>query len=65
VSLDALPDGAWNREARTAHGRHVPAAQIPWLRIREAWIHAMDLATGGHFSEIPLTRQRVRGTRDY
>jgi maleylpyruvate isomerase len=53
VALDALPDGAWNRVVRTAQGRQIPAAQIPWLRIREVWIHAVDLGTGGEFSEFP------------
>lgn len=53
ASLDALPDGAWNRVVRTVQGRQIPAAQIPWLRIREIWIHAMDLGTGGRFNEIP------------
>jgi maleylpyruvate isomerase len=53
VSLDALPDGAWHRVVRTAQGRQIPAAQIPWLRIWEVWIHTMDLGTGGEFSEIP------------
>ena len=53
VSLDALPDGAWNRVVRTVQGRQIPAAQIPWLRIREVWIHAMDLGTGGEFSALP------------
>jgi maleylpyruvate isomerase len=38
---------------RTAQGRQIPAAQIPWLRIREVWIHAVDLGTGGEFSEFP------------
>ena len=53
VSLDALPDGAWNRVVRTAQGRRIPAAQIPWLRIREVWIHAIDLGTGAEFNVIP------------
>jgi maleylpyruvate isomerase len=53
VSLDALPDGAWDRVVRTAQGRRIPAAQIPWLRIREVWIHATDLGTGGELSALP------------
>ncbi|MFC9502800.1 maleylpyruvate isomerase family mycothiol-dependent enzyme [Streptomyces sp. NPDC057002] len=52
-SLDDLPDAAWARTVRTAQGRLVEAALIPWLRIREVWIHLVDLGTGVTFAELP------------
>ncbi|WP_413810773.1 maleylpyruvate isomerase family mycothiol-dependent enzyme [Streptomyces sp. OE57] len=52
-SLDELPDSAWSRKVRTAQGRLVPASLIPWLRIREVWIHLVDLDTGITFAALP------------
>jgi maleylpyruvate isomerase len=31
---------------RSALGRDLPAAEIPWMRIREVWLHAIDLDAG-------------------
>jgi maleylpyruvate isomerase len=31
---------------RSALGRAMPAAEIPWMRIREVWLHAVDLDAG-------------------
>ncbi|MFC3577466.1 maleylpyruvate isomerase family mycothiol-dependent enzyme [Streptomyces yaanensis] len=52
-SLDEMPDAAWTRTVRTAQGRLVDAALIPWLRIREVWIHLVDLGTGITFAALP------------
>ncbi|WP_314225299.1 maleylpyruvate isomerase family mycothiol-dependent enzyme [Streptomyces zaehneri] len=52
-SLDEMPDIAWGHTVRTAQGRLVPAALIPWLRIREVWIHLVDLSTGVTFAALP------------
>lgn len=49
-----LPDDRWDAPVRTAQGRQVPIRQTPWMRIREVWIHAVDLNNGGRFSDIPL-----------
>ncbi len=48
-----LPDGAWAAEVRTAQGRTVLASEIPWMRCREVWVHAVDLDTGADFGGIP------------
>lgn len=39
-----LSESSWAAVVRTATGRDVPAGQVPWLRVREVGIHAVDLA---------------------
>lgn len=51
--LEGLSDSAWSTQVRTGQGRLVPAALIPWLRVREVWIHLVDLATGVSFADLP------------
>ncbi|MEV0700200.1 maleylpyruvate isomerase family mycothiol-dependent enzyme [Saccharopolyspora sp. NPDC050389] len=53
VSWRDLPEGRWAAEVRTAQGRLVPAAETPWMRAREVWIHAVDLGNGGSFADFP------------
>jgi maleylpyruvate isomerase len=48
-----MPDPAWSVEVRTAQGRTVPAAAVPWMRCREVWVHAVDLDAGVDFSDVP------------
>jgi maleylpyruvate isomerase len=44
---------AWSAPVRTAQGRTVPAAEVPWMRCREVWVHAVDLDAGVGFADIP------------
>jgi maleylpyruvate isomerase len=53
AELTALPDGAWQREVVTAQARTVPATEIPWMRTREVAVHAVDLAAGVDFDDLP------------
>jgi maleylpyruvate isomerase len=48
-----LPEPAWRASVVTAQGRTVPASELPWLRAREACVHAVDLATGTGFADLP------------
>lgn len=51
-ALDVLDAGGWDALVRSALGREIPASEIPWLRVREVWFHAVDLDAGctvGHF----------------
>ncbi|WBO61708.1 maleylpyruvate isomerase family mycothiol-dependent enzyme [Streptomyces camelliae] len=52
-ALAALDATTWQAEVRSALGRTVPAAQIPWMRVREVWLHAIDLASGTTFADLP------------
>ncbi|MFI9169193.1 maleylpyruvate isomerase family mycothiol-dependent enzyme [Streptomyces lincolnensis] len=53
AALAALPDACWAATVRTARGREVPAAQVPWMRVREVWVHAVDLNVGTSFDDVP------------
>jgi maleylpyruvate isomerase len=53
ADLAALPDEAWQHEVVTAQGRTVPATEIPWMRTREVAVHAVDLAAGVDFGNLP------------
>lgn len=53
AALDALTESAWDRPVVTARGRTVPAREIPWLRTREVAVHAVDLACGVTFADLP------------
>lgn len=51
--LSALDDAAWSAPVRTAQGRPIPGREIPWMRIREVWLHAVDLDAGVRTADFP------------
>lgn len=57
AALDAamreLDEAAWGAPVITGRGRTVPGAELPWMRTREVWIHAVDLDNGGDFTDFP------------
>ena len=53
TDLDRLPPGRWAAEVKTAQGRTITAREIPWLRTREVAVHAVDLAAGVDFEDLP------------
>jgi maleylpyruvate isomerase len=54
-AIESLPERAWPARVVTAQGREVPATEIPWIRCREVWVHAVDLdaGTGTSFARFP------------
>jgi maleylpyruvate isomerase len=42
-ALGELDETAWRAGVRSALGRPIPGAEIPWMRVREVWLHAVDL----------------------
>jgi maleylpyruvate isomerase len=52
-AVRAMPEQAWSAQVRTFSGRPVPASEVPWMRCRETWVHAVDLGTGVEFREVP------------
>jgi maleylpyruvate isomerase len=53
ADLDALPDAAWDAKIITAQGVTRPAREIPWMRAREVYIHAIDLDAGTSWADLP------------
>jgi maleylpyruvate isomerase len=53
AALAAMPEDAWDGEIRTALGRQTNGAEVPWMRIRENWVHAVDLAAGATVDQFP------------
>lgn len=51
-AISAMPEEAWAAQVRTALGRAVPASEVPWMRVREVWVHAVDLGARATFSDI-------------
>ncbi|MBU8868554.1 MULTISPECIES: maleylpyruvate isomerase family mycothiol-dependent enzyme [Paenarthrobacter] len=49
-----LAADAWHAKVKTAQGRVVAAEETIWMRTREVWVHAVDLANGATFSDIPV-----------
>jgi maleylpyruvate isomerase len=52
-ALTALTAQQWQTQVRSALGRTIPAAEVPWMRIREVWLHAADLDTGATLTDLP------------
>lgn len=48
-----LPIKDWATQVRTAQGRWVPASEVLWLRVREVWIHVVDLGGDASFAAFP------------
>jgi len=53
AELDALPEAAWDAKVITAQGLTRAASEIPWMRDREVYIHAIDLRAGTTFADLP------------
>ncbi|WP_308282573.1 maleylpyruvate isomerase family mycothiol-dependent enzyme [Pseudonocardia nigra] len=49
----AMPAQAWSARVRNVQGVEIAAVDIPWLRAREMWIHAVDLDVGASFADLP------------
>ncbi|GGN49842.1 maleylpyruvate isomerase [Streptomyces albiflavescens] len=52
-AMATLGDEQWQSPVVTAQGRTVPATELPWMRSREVCVHAIDLATGLSFADLP------------
>ena len=53
TQMDGLSNANWSTEVVTGQGRTITATEIPWIRAREVWIHAVDLNAGGDFADFP------------
>lgn len=48
-----MPEKAWAATIRNVQGVEIPATDIPWIRAREMWIHAVDLDVGASLVDLP------------
>jgi maleylpyruvate isomerase len=53
ATVEQTPEPSWPKTVRSALGRTIPASEVPWMRTREVWIHAVDLDTGAWFDAFP------------
>ena len=51
-AVSAMPELAWAAEVRTALGHAVAASEIPWMRVREVWVHGVDLGGAATFADV-------------
>lgn len=52
-AMTRLSGEQWQAFVLTAQGRTVPATEVPWMRSREMYVHAVDLATDLSFTDLP------------
>jgi len=53
ADFDSMPEAAWDAKVITAQGLTRSASEIPWMRDRELYIHAVDLGAGTAFADLP------------
>jgi maleylpyruvate isomerase len=53
AAMSELDDEQWQAKVVTAQGRTVAATELPWLRCREVFVHAVDLGVGTTFAQLP------------
>jgi maleylpyruvate isomerase len=53
ADLDAMPGPAWEAKVITAQGLTRRASEIPWMRDREVYVHAIDLGAGTGWTDLP------------
>jgi maleylpyruvate isomerase len=49
----AVPPDRRERTVLSGQGREIPASEVPWLRVREVWLHLVDLDAGDGIDAIP------------
>lgn len=52
-AMSELTEEQWRVQVVNGQGRDVPVSVAPWMRARETYIHAVDLACGVGFADLP------------
>jgi maleylpyruvate isomerase len=50
----AVTGDAWLAAVETVYGKTIEATRVPWLRVRETWVHAVDLGVDVTLADVPL-----------
>jgi maleylpyruvate isomerase len=53
AACESMPEDAWDAKVRTRMGREISGATVPWFRIRETWVHSVDLGADAGFGDLP------------
>jgi maleylpyruvate isomerase len=53
ADCDSMSEAGWDAEVRTRANRAIRGVEIPWMRLRESWVHAVDLDAGATFAAVP------------
>ncbi|WP_189159668.1 maleylpyruvate isomerase family mycothiol-dependent enzyme [Lentzea pudingi] len=53
VACREFPAHAWRSEVTAPKGQTIPASAVPLFRLREIWIHLIDLNAGVGFGDLP------------
>jgi maleylpyruvate isomerase len=51
--IETMPAEAWTAQVRSGQGAPIPAADVPWMRAKEVWVHGTDLDAGLAFADLP------------
>ena len=51
-AVRAMPAAAWSATVRTRQGHALPAAEVLDMRVREVWVHSVDLDAGIGFADV-------------
>jgi maleylpyruvate isomerase len=52
-AAQAVPEARHSFTVLSAQGRQIPAHEVPWLRVREVWLHLVDLDAGYDVDAVP------------
>ena len=52
-SISSLSREQLDNVVKSSRGRDIPVSDAVWIRVREVWIHAVDLGSGITFSRFP------------
>jgi maleylpyruvate isomerase len=52
-SAETLADAAWSTGVANLRGTTFLAAEVPWMRVREVWLHLIDLDAGFGIGDVP------------
>jgi len=51
-AAEKMPDSCWSAGLTTPSGAAMLASRVPWLRMREVWVHLVDLDIGLGFEAV-------------
>ncbi|QJY51057.1 maleylpyruvate isomerase family mycothiol-dependent enzyme [Pseudonocardia broussonetiae] len=54
AAVREMTEQAWSAHVKNVQGVEIPATDIPWIRAREMWIHAVDLDVGASLADLPV-----------